>query len=675
MRINAAKVFAPDMADFSSRGPVVGYGQIKPDVTAPGVDILSATVRAGSADTNTGTMFDPTGYIAASGTSFSGPHVTGAAALIKQAHPGWTPDMVRTVMINTATNLRAQNGTPKADSAADSVIAQGGGLIDVKHAVNAKALMGVPGDGIVNPSILGSHSFGEVPVINSRTTGTQGITVTINDVSGQARTYNLSTAVNRDASGAGLSVSVGPSSVTVPANGSATFTVMASIDGDLLRAYDPERPIQMQWYAVATSADGESLRMPFYLKPVPSVPANTVASVETYTGNVAVGDGALQLAEGVSYVDVPFEVAEGTYKVDARLDFPQILEGLVHDLDFALLDPDGNQLDDSANSGGPEFVSARTTRGGTYVYRVIGFANANTDFKITSTQSVGGASEPPVLSAIAGEFADAQGRQVDYDGSFALSWQTRGGARGFEVERSTDGGAGWVSLATLPADAAGYALADQPNGTYSFRVRAHYPGQIGLFVSDPSDAREVTVDRRTLVDITGTTKGALVPATYTFDGSTTQLEWTLTNGAAKTFYPRVLMRVVKINSNAGGITFANADNGASGLDNANGALFDYTSKLGAEQEFGPSEKSESRVLRFNNPSGQLFSFDAVVTAYERQAASGGTGGEITSAPYGEAPERGTSGSLPLAVTQVMRVTVNPLTRGVTVQLLRVLPLR
>ena len=115
LRLNQALFFQPQMTDFSSRGPIAGLGQIKPDVTAPGLGILSATVRVGSADTNTGTMFDPTGYIHASGTSFSGPHVAGAVALIKQAHLNFTPDMVRAVLANTSTNLRNGQGVPRAD--------------------------------------------------------------------------------------------------------------------------------------------------------------------------------------------------------------------------------------------------------------------------------------------------------------------------------------------------------------------------------------------------------------------------------------------------------------------------------------------------------------------------------------------------------------------------------
>src|SRR6185369_5293950 len=60
LRINKALRTFPDMADFSSRGPVLGFGQVKPDVTAPGISILSATVAVGGVETTTATMFDPT---------------------------------------------------------------------------------------------------------------------------------------------------------------------------------------------------------------------------------------------------------------------------------------------------------------------------------------------------------------------------------------------------------------------------------------------------------------------------------------------------------------------------------------------------------------------------------------------------------------------------------------
>ena len=91
-------VRAPAMAGFSSFGPALAGGGdlLKPDITAPGVDVVAAVAPPG----NNGNHFD-----AYSGTSMAAPHITGIAALVLQAHPSWSPMWVKSALMTTASPL------------------------------------------------------------------------------------------------------------------------------------------------------------------------------------------------------------------------------------------------------------------------------------------------------------------------------------------------------------------------------------------------------------------------------------------------------------------------------------------------------------------------------------------------------------------------------------------
>src|SRR6185436_14338740 len=132
IRINKAPFFAQAIASFSSVGPVQGFGQVKPDVSAPGVNVLAAAPPA-SVLAALGAGENGVNYIAISGTSMATPHTAGAVALLRSAHINWTPDQIRTAMINSSTNLRTEAQAPQADGLV-SINSQGGGLIDIYHA-------------------------------------------------------------------------------------------------------------------------------------------------------------------------------------------------------------------------------------------------------------------------------------------------------------------------------------------------------------------------------------------------------------------------------------------------------------------------------------------------------------------------------------------------------------
>ncbi|MDT8859886.1 S8 family serine peptidase [Alkalihalobacillus sp. MEB130] len=133
--IEFVKEVGETMANFSSRGPVMNTWMIKPDVSAPGVAIVSTVPTHNPAN--------PHGYASLQGTSMSAPHVAGAAALILEAHPDWSVEFVKAALMNTAENLYDANDNLYPHNS------QGAGSIRVLDAINAEVL--------VTP---GSHSFG-----------------------------------------------------------------------------------------------------------------------------------------------------------------------------------------------------------------------------------------------------------------------------------------------------------------------------------------------------------------------------------------------------------------------------------------------------------------------------------------------------------------------------------
>ncbi|MFD3446683.1 S8 family serine peptidase [Microbacteriaceae bacterium 4G12] len=108
------------LAAFSSRGPVTVTWEIKPDVVAPGVNIMSTI---------------PGGYLALQGTSMAAPHVAGAAALLKQAHPDWNPDQVKAALMNTAKVLFDEKGRKY------HIYEQGAGRIQIDYALHPESLL------------------------------------------------------------------------------------------------------------------------------------------------------------------------------------------------------------------------------------------------------------------------------------------------------------------------------------------------------------------------------------------------------------------------------------------------------------------------------------------------------------------------------------------------------
>ena len=93
------------MAGFSSRGPRFRNGALKPEVVAPGVDVTAAR----AAGTELGPIVDEA-YTTISGTSMATPHVAGLAAMIKQQHPGWDGEQIKSVIANSTVSVADATG-------------------------------------------------------------------------------------------------------------------------------------------------------------------------------------------------------------------------------------------------------------------------------------------------------------------------------------------------------------------------------------------------------------------------------------------------------------------------------------------------------------------------------------------------------------------------------------
>lgn len=649
-------LFHPEIAGFSSRGTIIGMGQIKADIAAPGVAILAATTKTGAP---AATMADASGYTSANGTSMASPHVAGAAAQVKQARPELSVAEVRAVLMNTATNPRYADGTPKADGINnDSILAQGAGLIDVEAAVNAKALMGIPGDGVVEPEVLGSYSFKTKPVINTRVQHSETVEVTLRSL-GEAGTYNLSVANNRDLQIDGIDVSLSADSVTVNADGSTKFTVSANFDGDKVRSTQMENGqyLQTMWYVIAERNDGsETLRMPFYLKPTMSEPAAVVGTQsQTFNGTLTAGDNNTQAVAGVTYQDYPVEVDSSAFRLIGDLSYQG---NGTDDVDLFLFDPDGNEVARSTNAGGPEYVAVNVATPGTYTFRVSGWLNGPVNTTLVTTQELGGIA--PKVSMESVDFIGSQGDSIDFDGEVTISWSSNGGERLFEVERSSDG-ENFTAIAMVDGATTSFTDSALDNGTYTYRVKALFDGKVGYYVSAPSNSVVVTVDQREKVNLTRKVNTAI--ANVDLSNNVFSFDMTLTNKASEDFVPHLTFRIKKVKSASGSVRVINADNGGSGMPGSH-AVFDYSYQLGADDVFSAGETSNARRMEFANSAQELFQIYIKVTGYKQLVA----GASTAQIPGEEGPAED-----PTLVDQLIELTINPLTGDVVSQLVDDLP--
>lgn len=223
---------ADDVAPFSSRGPRALDQAIKPDVTAPGDEIVAARAAGTREDLGEGE------YVAWSGTSMAAPHVAGAAAVLKQARPDLSGQQLKAVLMGSAQHT---SGT---------VFDEGAGRIFLPAALELP----------VTP-VPASLSFGALEYPQE---GTATRTLTYENSGDTAVTLDLDVAAT-DQDGEPLpagTVTLGASTLTVPAQGTATVDVVVDTTaGEIERRYSGA--------VTATAPGGQEVRTPlgYYKEP------------------------------------------------------------------------------------------------------------------------------------------------------------------------------------------------------------------------------------------------------------------------------------------------------------------------------------------------------------------------------------------------------------------------
>ncbi|MBE1492445.1 S8 family serine peptidase [Plantactinospora soyae] len=228
------------IADFSSRGPRLGDGAVKPELTAPGVGIVAAR----AAGTTLGEVVDAD-YTSMSGTSMAAPHVAGAAALLAQRHPDWRAEQLKAALVSSATETP---GTP--------TWTQGAGRVDVAAALDQEISIDTA-----------TVTLGKIPA------GTPPRTATVSYPNPGRRPITLTLAAEaRDvgASNRRAVLGVTPSRLTIPAGGRASAVVRL----------DPTATVPNLYAGLLTArGGGAELRTPIGFHVVPPTRTVTIEAV------------------------------------------------------------------------------------------------------------------------------------------------------------------------------------------------------------------------------------------------------------------------------------------------------------------------------------------------------------------------------------------------------------
>ncbi|WHY85627.1 S8 family serine peptidase [Neobacillus novalis] len=217
-----SKTAGDDINSSSSRGPANPNFDLKPDVSAPGTNIMSSVPAYGK-------DFPDASYLESydrfTGTSMATPHVAGIAALLKSQHPDWTPFDIKVAISNTAKQLDVK----KYD-----VFSQGPGRVQPLAAATTEALAYAMDktsfSGKTYDNIKGTVTFGNVPT-NANNASTVTKDIVVKNLTGNASDYTVTVQTTKAATGAlaTANVTVDKANFTLAANGENTLKVTLNV--------------------------------------------------------------------------------------------------------------------------------------------------------------------------------------------------------------------------------------------------------------------------------------------------------------------------------------------------------------------------------------------------------------------------------------------------------------
>lgn len=267
-------------ATFTARGPaqLLNKPLLKPDVAAPGVNIISTGAGTGSGSANE------------SGTSMATPLTAGVMALLKQLHPTWTPGQLKALVMNTATHDVFVDPTTTVGRRRAGPARVGAGRVDAQNALNSSS---IAYDKAFPDRV--SITFNTVEV-SAPTTEVR--TIEVANTSAIDATYTI--AIDSAVNSGGTTVTPSTTTLSVAAGHTGTFNITLQADPTTMtRAVDASvalaptnsvfgSGVARDWqsetsgWVTITPASGPALRVPYYGALTPASAMSSSGSVSTH---------------------------------------------------------------------------------------------------------------------------------------------------------------------------------------------------------------------------------------------------------------------------------------------------------------------------------------------------------------------------------------------------------